>query len=313
MAPIAGSLLPLDVQRKLRGYMTEEDLLKRCRAAALRELRGSSFSPDDRADCASSLLVEVLTERAAGDLAAVESAAPPRADDRRYSLTVLCGRAANYRRRLQRARAYDQRGAEAEQDRQAWDMAAAMSDAPALPVPITTAEAAALAAALVARLDVADVAGAHDLLARLARDMDGPPYAAEQGVKYATLRQRENRAEKAIRARYPDAAALIRAAVDPEVNPAPRVDPLDGMVTWLCGYIDGSRPAAHATGGRMAPDWRTGTDGGAYPARPDSAERAREVCKLRRVRKLKRRPTEPERVQAEADALRRLGYALARR
>lgn len=315
MAPnahIAPSLLPLDVQRKLRGIIAERDLLRLCRDAARHEMRGGRYSPDDRADCASALMVAALADC---------DGSPPRATDRRYSLTAMCGRAKNYRRSLDSQRARDAADAAERADAEAWTVDPLAEHAERIAAErLTAGEAAKLAERAAARLDVAEIPGAVDLLARLARDVTGDAYAAERGEAAATVRQRERRAAKAIRARYPDAASLLRALA--EINPRPRVDAMDGSTVWLIGYADESRPATthgKTWSGRAvrdaAAEWRTGTAAGEYPARPADRDAADAACDLRRDNRYRPRPRPDaaDALRAETDAIRKLGYALARR
>lgn len=309
-------LLPLSTLRAMRDQMTEREHLARCRDAARRELRGSSYSPDDRADCASAILVAGLSET---------HGATPRRSDPRHSLTAYCHRAQNWRVSLQRSRERDHADALRAEDAAARDILGVLADADPLPEPTTADEAHAVARAVAARLGVAESAPAVDLLCRLARTDPStrrPPtqaaYAAERGCSLAALKQRESRAERDLRSRYGDAATLLRT-LHGEVNPAARIDPLDGSTVWLIGYADHSRAATthgKTVAGRMisdlAADWRTGTDGGAYPRRPLDKADAQAVCTLRKVRTRKpRHGTPAERLQAEADALRQLGRALA--
>lgn len=314
MAPLKNiaRLLPLAETRRLRGLLTEREHLARCRDAARREMRGANYSPDDRADCAAEILAAGLAET---------HGTPPRIDDARHSLTAYCGRARNYRRGLERERARDDAERIAAEDRQAWSMVDTLADAEPLPEPTSRVEAWIAAQRAVARLGVGDIPAADLLLYRLARDVSAAVLSAEVGKSHDAYRQAESRAAKSIRERFPDAAALMLALAD--VNPAPRIDPMDGSTVWLYGYADASRGATthgKTVAGRMvrnlAAEWRTGTAGGQHARRAENAAAAREVCEVKRRRPRKPTPatarlTDEQRAQAEADAIRKLGRALA--
>lgn len=310
MAPVSGSLLPLDIQRRMRGIMSERELLSLCRDAARREMRGANYSPDDKADCASVLMVTALVEC---------SGTPPRSADRRYSLTAMCGRAKNYRRGLERERARDAADAAEQAESELWsvDPLAEYADA-ILNARPTMAEAAELGDIAVKRLSVGDILGAADLLTRLAMDVTSEVYSETIEVAHATYRQRESRAAKAIRQRYPDAASMLRELAD--MNPRPRLDPMDGSTVWWIGYRDHSRPAV--THGKtwsgkllrnLAAEWRTGTAGGYRADRPVDAEMARAVCNVRTDRRLKPRPRPhgEAALRVEVESIKALGVALA--
>lgn len=293
MAPhthTAPSLLPLDVQRAIRGIMSDAELVKLCASAARLEMRGANYSPEDRADAAAQLAADVLAEC---------HGSPPRATDRHYSLTALCGRARNLRRSLDRQRQRDAAEAAQRADAELWTVAPLASLADVLAADaLTPDEGAAIAARVCARLDLDDVANAADLIARLVRGVTGETVAAERDCAPATIRQRERRAAQTIRQRYPNAAALIAAVAD-VVTP------------------DQSREArghGETVGGAMlraaANDWRTGTANGAAPTRPDTAEQARALCAMRKARGRRKHRETPAAEQSAS--LARLGAALAR-
>lgn len=261
------SLLTLAQLRERRDALTERELLDRCKDAARLELRGADFSPDDRLDVAADLMLRVLGETAG---------APPSRDDRRYSLTVLCGRAANARRKLQRQREHDDAATQAEQDRHAWSVEALTPDLiDSAPEPISAATASEAADVAAWRLSkaphsVADRRGYVNLwryLYGVVRDLPEPIIAHELGLTDKAYSVSCSRARVALRERYPSAVDLVRALID-----------LGASVT------DDASKAAHDRTHLLAHDWREGTDAGNWPARPIDKAHADAVCTVRHRR-----------------------------
>lgn len=318
MAPTTKTqtLLTLAQLREMRGAMTETDLMRRCRDAARLEMRGAMFSPDDRLDCASRIMLDGLAETA-GSL--------PSATDPRHSLGAYCKRAQTVRRSLQRERERDNLAADLDADRAAWSADALVPEyvpEPLISTPQTAVEAAdmlchRLSAAPYSVCDGRGYGNVWRLLYGYARDLPGAVVAHELQLSPNAYDVACNRARSLIRKRYPHAIDWVRALIG---EPTQVVDPMTGEPVWRYVLTDASREA-HDRTHLLAADWREGTDNGRHAPRATDAQAAREVCEVRHVRaapvtadKRSARAAKASggHAQATADALRRLSYALQR-
>jgi hypothetical protein len=291
------SLLTIQDLRARRGQITEQELLKRCKDAARLEMRGSNYSPEDRQDCASQIMVDGLAET---------KGAPPMADDQRHSLAAYCGRAKNVRRSLIRDRERDQTETEAQSLARAWSIDALMPDDVAEIEPVSEAEAWQMVDKIAARLAIDCDQNIATLFYGYIRDMPGPAIAAELEISANAYDVRCLRAKDKIRKSYPTAKSFLRMLVG---EPTIVVDPMTGEPVLRFSRTDDSK-AAHDRTHLLAEDWRSGTDGGSWPTRPENAEDARRVCEIRHRSGGRRKPREIS-PQVEADALLRLGQALS--
>lgn len=275
-------LLTLKQLREQRDALTETELMRRCQDAARLELRGAQFSPDDRLDVAADIMLDVLVST---------GGAPPNREDRRYSLTVLCGRAANCRRSIESRRKRDDTAATEEQDSNAWAIDGLTPDV-SLPAEVTASEATHAAVEACKRLGLDDSrAPMLALFYGYARDLPGPVVAAELGLSPNAYDVACCRARTLIREQYPTATAFLKALIGESV---PVVDPMTGETVLRYVQQDDSSPA-HGRTHLLAKAWRDGTDNGDWPVRQSSESRREDVP-----------------LQEQADSLRRLGYALAR-
>lgn len=310
------NLLTLSQLREIRGAMSGEDLLRRCRDAARLEMRGAMFSTDDRLDCAAHIMADGLTET---------GGALPNATDARHSLGSYCKRAQTVRRSVLRERERKTLAAQLEADRAAWTVDALTPDYVHEPLISTPQTAAAMADRLCHRLaqaphsvcDGKAYANVWRLLYGYARDLPGAVVAHEIDLSPNAYDVACNRARSSIRKRYPQAIDWMRALIG---EPIPTVDHMSGEPVWRYVLTDASREA-HSRTHLLAADWREGTDGGSWPTRPTDADAARAVCTVTRKRAApvtasKARKQADKQAgghdQATADALRRLGYAIGR-
>ena len=302
------ALLTLTQLRERRSAMSETDLLRRCKDAARLELRGAMYSPDDRLDVAADIMASVLTDT---------KGSTPSADDRRFSLAVLCGKAKNARRSIDRDRQRDTLAAEEREIENAWSLDALI---PGYTVPepaITMTDAAELADDLIDRLILPDSEDIFRLFYGYARELPGPVVADELDISPNSYDVSCSRARGHVREAFPTAADFLAALVG---NTTQTIDPMTGELVWRYVLTDASREA-HDRTHILAEDWRDGTDGGSWPTRPETREHARALCEIRQVRAAPataaKRAARAGRAagghdQAQADALRRMGIALAR-
>ncbi len=295
MAPVQTNLLTLAQLRFQRGAMTERELMHRCRDAARLELRGKMFSPDDRLDVASQIMVDGLT---------ATGGAPPRADDPKHSLGSYCKRAQTCRRSLERQRDRDNLAAQTRQDQHAWSADAIVPDV--LPESPTEGESMHVAIDICRRLQLDDATSpVVTLFYGFARDLPGVVVASELGISPNAYDVACCRARTTIRELYPTATDLLAALVGGTTTV---IDPMTHEVVVRFCKQDDSRPA-HDRTHILAVAAREGTDAGSWPERPETALAAREVCtvEFRPGVKVKGAKISP---QVKADSLRRLGYAL---
>lgn len=288
--------LPLAVKRPDGTLNRSEDsLLKRATDAARLELRGASYSPDDRADVAAQIVADVLTET---------DGAPPRRDSRRVTLTALCDRAKTARRSIERQRARDDAKAQTDAERYALS-------ADALGIDFTPAEHAAIVArSSAAAAERAALAGMR--LIGLEPDAQSPIFtlfyvwargaspevcAAERGVSHGAWRVRQSRGAKLLRSAYSAAELLSLVTLGSRK--------VGGTTVYV--MADDSREA-HGRTRMLAPDWRDRAD--TYPAEVVTAKLARED-RVHHMTARKRRGSADVQARETADALARLGRALA--
>lgn len=288
-------------------------LLKRASDAAWLELRGDQFDAEDRRDAASIVLAEILAEYAPN---------VPMLDDRHVSLTVMCGKVANERRRIQSQRERDhgeylrnatKRGPDGftEAERSALEDASivAASDADA---------ALAEARRLTSKLDCSPDGPVSDVLYQWIRDAAGPVCALERGYTPGSWRVRVSTGGKLLRAALTDSIALLDAVLGDADAPGKLlpedVGIIDARATdgeLVYSQTDASREARNRTrflaeissggtvtltGSRQTPSgyvrntpaivgqWREGTDAGSRPVRALDAEMADKLCRVRRMR-----------------------------
>jgi DNA-directed RNA polymerase specialized sigma24 family protein len=298
---------PVDIQflRESKNFMRETDLLTRCRDAARREMRGPSFSSDERLDVASDIMVSIFSET---------KGAPPRMDDRRYSLTAICGKVANSRRSIEARRRREDEAA----DREAWTFDGLDVETDWTPEPISIVERSAMAELAVDRL-LPDLATDHQrecvwsLFFKHASDITSEDVASQLGIAHKTLRNRMSEAAKLLRAMYPTPAHLLRRLVPPN-EPRPAID-VDGSMIWLYGFKDMSSEAVHhgetITGRELrqrASNWRYGTNNGEKPIVATDASHADRLCVLSESVPSEDQNdySEEELLQIECDSRRRL-------
>jgi hypothetical protein len=300
------SLMSPQALREYRDQLTERELWERCQSAARLELRGSRYSSDDRQDCAAQIMADGL---------AALNGSLPIGTDPKHSLGAYCKRAQTIRRSLERQRARDDLAAQEEQDAHAWSVDALLPEESA-PVEVTAEEASHAAIAACQRLGLDPSRGpVMALFYGYARDLPGAQIAHELGMSPNGYDVACHRARALVRAAYPDAEAFLTALCG---DPVWTVDPMTGEPTLRFALHDDSREA-HDRTHALAQDWRDGTDAGSWPTRPETIEDARARCEVRyrrgapqtadkrRQRAYKHTSAE----QVEADALKRLGWALA--
>jgi hypothetical protein len=290
-------------RRERLGLMAERDLLKRAADAARLELRGASFSPDDRQDVAAQIVADVL-EMIGGGM--------PRHDDRRVSLTALCDRAKTLRRSIERQRARDDISAQDDANRYATSAAALGIDTDETP-----AERAALLAAESADA-AAHAASALCRMLRLAAEPDSAVWchfyvlargkspedcAAERAVSWGAWRVRMSRGAKLIRAAYSATELVRRLTLGAQWS-----------ATGELIYVREDRSAEAGSRTRMLADVSSAEHWRDYQP-TDSPITERELPKSERVHHVtarKRRGSEAEQAQQRADSLRRIGAHYAR-
>lgn len=296
MAPVQTNLLTLAQLRFMRGAMTERELLNRCKDAARLEMRGRMFSPDDRLDCASKIMLDGLE---------TTNGAPPRGDDPKHSLGSYCKRAQTFRRSIERQRDRDNGATVSEQDAFAWSSDAIIPDI--MPEHTTEAQSMHTSIDICRRLKLDPSSSpVVTLFYGFARDLPSAVVALELGLSPNAYDVQCCRARTAIREQYPTAADLLAALVGPT---SPACDPMTGEVVLRFVRQDHSKPA-HERTHCLAVDPRDGTDAGNWPTRPENAEQADAVCRVSQGIKIKGEKITP---QERADSLRRLGYALGSR
>lgn len=275
-----------ELLRRARNRSTDAEraagLLRRCQDAASLEMRGDGFSPDDRADLAAELMARVCADFPHG---------LPELDDRTVSLTVLCGRAANYRTAVQSQRARNH-------ERFLLDRAerAASADSVAAEKVREDAETAAIEAPGIAAREARRICLALKLdptgpsfapIYQWMRDAPGPQCADECGYSAGSWRIRVSNGGKLIRALHADAADMLAAILpgDATIIDYREADGTRALMRFA--HSDLSREAdGHGetyTGRKLrekAGEWREGTDAGDRPVRPINADAAREACKV---------------------------------
>lgn len=317
------SLLSTPEFRRANGLVSATLLLQRAKLAASAELSGERFSSEDREDCAADILARALTDLTPN----VDRERSPRAwenqairsDDRRVSFARLCGLAKNYRRSLLSERTR-QAGREVE-------AADALSLAPLSDFAEVRHDGGGgtgklvqdieRATELLDRLDLPSNNATEALAWTFARDIPNaePRLCLELGCTPHAYRKRMSRAREAIRAQYPDPTDLIKALVG---SPSWLPDPEQPSTPILTFAAEGSTPQGVRRADRchrthsLAPDDRTGTDGGNWPERPTTKTAARQLCRWL-VDDDAIAPTGIDRHdrQAIAESRRRLGRALA--
>lgn len=301
------SLLTITQLRQQRDQLTERELWQRCKDAARLEMRGSMYSPDDRQDCAAQIMADGL---------ATTHGAPPRRDDPKHSLSAYCQRAKTIRRSVERHRARDLAATESEQDAAALSLDALMPDEqPIREVTHDEAMAAAREACRRIGFQTHDRSPIRALFYGYARDLPGATIAHELGMSPNAYDVACCRARTLVRAAYPSATDFLQALCG---SPVWTIDRLTGEPTLRFALHDDSREA-HDRTHALAVEWRTGTAAGSWPQRPESVEQARAACQVRfrrsaSVTAAQRAARAHRKIaadQQQADALRRLGYALA--
>lgn len=293
-------LLPLAVKRDDGTLNRSADsLLNRATNAARLELRGASFSPDDRADVAAAIMADVLTET---------GGSAPRADSPRVTLTALCDRAKTLRRSLERQRARDDADAQAAAARYALTAdALGIDQTPAEHVAIVgrssvaAAERAALAAMDAIGLDtggenVTDTP-VFALFYVMARGESPEVCAAERGVSHGAWRVRQSRGAKLIHATYSASEVLARLTLGARM--------IDGQPVYVTR--DDSREAGSRTR-MLAPDWRDRAD--TLPCDVTSGRLSR-AERVHHMTARKRRGSAETQARETAAALARIGRALS--
>lgn len=306
----------LELMRAARDMMTDEELIDRCRSAAVLELVGQNYSTDDRLDCASDMILRIFSET---------HGAPPRRQSGRISWTRLRGDAANYRRSLDAARKRDTDNAESDAAEHAagFDAIAdviAFTDLPAgyREARETQTHETRIRAAQSAceTLGVALDGNVYAVLYQWLADTDGVTAAGAHGMTAGAWRVRINRGGKILRGAYPNPADLLSKLIGgaplvtrtigtapPETysvaggqetySYADRYGEVIRLAVETLTYAtaDQSRPAASHAGtwsGKLlrdiAGEWRQGTDNGNRATRHATPEEARAACKLKRQR-----------------------------
>ena len=313
------------------GKMTAAELLRRCERAAALELRGADWQ-DNRADCAAHLLADALARCAprqrrkmrrvqtASAMSVCQRAALavrdsdrditlPQRSDETVSLTALCGRAANYRRSVQRQRERDniahreasdrealsvdaldpqsQRDAreDSERNRDSSDETAATASAAAQRVAADDPNVAAL----IYRAQREDC-GADS--ADIARELRLSPAAlrkrCERGASLlgktttaATLLRTLTRTAPRQRWTWADALTLRTTAQRTRSHVAQRVAPLS--LDWTSADMSRAAGGRHSTAGgqqqrERAADWRTLPDSAAAVASKRTRKRTAKLA-----------------------------------
>jgi hypothetical protein len=291
-------------------------LLKRARDAARLEVRGVAYSAEDRADIAAAIVADVIAELGPS----------PRADSERVTLTAFCGRAKTLRRSLDRQRARD--AADAAQSAHTYAQSASALD-PHGKRGAIPARLLELAASRDARAAERATAAALQTLGLSAADhpADSPVWIAlyqwtrggtseqtarERGMSAVLVRKRQMIGAKFLRGFYSADALASRFTLG-----AARV--ADGIV-YVCE--DRSQEAHGRTpllaDVPSAPHWREGTAAGQRAERAESADAAREACRVSRTRvrpkreRDRARGTAAEQRQRRADALAAIARDYAR-
>lgn len=204
-----------------RERIAPEDLLRLARDAALLSMRGVMYSAEDRADCAAEITWQALAECSADDMAdarkhgvaaraeARADAMTPYADDKRYDLSGMRGRAQNFRRALDRKRAADKSAADDARSMRATTFAASAEQiADRLQRERDSghdADAAAAAAArMCARLNMRAGGDVFRVLYQWSRgpDATAESCARELGIAAGTFRASTHNAGATLRAAY---------------------------------------------------------------------------------------------------------------
>jgi hypothetical protein len=303
---VQATLPSIAEMRARRDQLSERELWQRCQSAARLEMRGSRYSSDDRQDCAAQIMAD--------GIAALNGSMPTNHDPK-HSLAAYCGRAKNIRRSVDRMRDRDLAALESEQNANAWSIGALTPDD--IPSAETDpSEALKMAEDACRRLKIADSGPILTLIYGYARDLPSAVVADELEMSPNAYDVACCRGRALVREQYPTAEDFLTALCG---DPVWSIDPMTGEPMLTFSVTDASK-SAHDRTHAMAQDWRSGTDGGSWPERPESAEQARAACEIRH------RPAAPKTaeqnrskahrkispMQAEADALRNLGLALSR-
>jgi hypothetical protein len=313
--------------RAARGMLTEDELWQRCLSAARLEMRGKDYSYEDRVDCASELWRTTWLDN---------GQTLPRGDDERYSLTVQCGRASNYRRSLDRQRAQDAKRAK--------EAAEAIAASPA-GLGIVRDDTLAKHAAILARYDEHTKAAA---VSAVCETLALPEMTAPDEPVWLTLYQwvtaqtaaqvaaDRNMGQKLAEKRIAAGAKFLRGFYSPvELASKLTLTAADYAPRTLAGATDertviGGSGTAHSYAldygetvaapmaalplvmaddsrtahGRTpimaasAANWREGTDGGEHAHRAETAAEAKAACRVTTLAAEHVRPAD-ERTEAE--------------
>lgn len=310
--PITSIIIPtlptIAELRERRDQLSEREHWQRCQSAARLEMRGQAYSPEDRQDVAAQILTDGIE--------ALKGATPTKHDPK-HSLGAYCKRVQTARRSLDRQRARDLEAAQTEEDLAAWSIDALTPDDVAT-VEVSPDDAWKAAGIAASRLgfDIDTEAPIRALFYGYARDVAGPIVAEELDMSPNAFDVARLRGREIVRESYPTAEDFLIGLFG---DPVWTLDPMTGEPVLTFSVVDASK-AAHDRTHALAQDWRTGTDGGSWPERPETADDARAVCEVRhrraapgtaeKARTKAHRKISP--LQAKADALRNLGLALAR-
>lgn len=296
--------------RERRGQLNEHQLWYRCQSAARLEMRGQRYSSDDRQDCAAQIMAD--------GIAALNGSMPTERDVR-HSLGSYCKRAQTVRRSLDRSRDRDILAAEQEQDTAAWSLDA-LTPATMPNAEVSASDALKAAETACRRLGFPAGGPILTLIYGYARDLPSAVVAHELQMTPNAYDVACCRGRETVRLTYPTAEEFLTALCG---EPVWSIDPMSGEPILTFALIDQSK-GAHDRTHALAQDWRDGTCNGKWPVRPENASQARSACEVYGGSVRWRRPAvkaaelknrlahrDISREQAEADALRNLGLALA--
>jgi hypothetical protein len=291
-------MLTLKQLRDRRCQITETELWQRCKSAARLELRGKSFSSDDRDECAAKIMAQGL-EDTSGSL--------PLRDSPRHTLSAYCGRAKNHRRSLEAQRARDDQQAMMELDQSAWaDIEVDIYE----PREIDRYEATLISAGIVRRLGMHLGGDVAKLFYRYVRDLPSADCAEELGMTVPAYDMACSRARVLVRAAYPGAVDFLDALAGGSTY---WQDPMTQTAILRFVLHDDSSEAKHGPSRLLVRPWREGTDNGEYPLRPENRTVADSLCRCwidaGTVAKTAARVLT---LEAQSESLRNLGMALQR-
>lgn len=235
-------MLTLQELRQKRGQITEIELWQRCKSAARLEMRGQTFSTDDRDECAAKIMAQGL-EETKGSL--------PVSDSPKHTLSAYCGRAKNHRRSLEAQRQRDEHQAMMELDQSAWaDIEIDVYE----PEEISAEDAMRIAKQTCKRLGMSYTSSSIGaLFYGYVRDLPSQDVAAELGMNVAAYDMACSRGRSLVRAAFPNAGDFLDALAGGSTH---WTDPMTQTAILRFVLQDDSSEAKHGPSRLLVRPWR---------------------------------------------------------